>query len=135
MSLIALNGVIMQSVVDLGFICPLGFEGRTFTPPQTGLWVYATILPVSSDQSLQTVDKFTRLLQLDCNDQMNTGTAGVTGLADQALSYYYPRRLFLLNGQSARAVKSDDSNIRIYGGYQSISVSIRFKAIVSRAFS
>jgi hypothetical protein len=135
-SILALNGTIMQSFVNLALSCPLGYEGRTLDASQkSGQWAYASIMPVSSVQTLQTVDKYIRLLQVDCNDQMNAGTAGIDGLVDQVMNYYYPRRLFTYNGQGARVTKSDDSALRIFGGYQSVAVTIRFVSAVGRPFS
>jgi hypothetical protein len=137
MSITALNGVIMKSFKDLGLACPVGYEGVAFTPPDAGLWAYATIMPVSSDQRLQTADKYIRILQVDCNGDMNVGTGDLAGLIDQILSYYKPRRLFTNTAgtQKLRVKKSDDGVIRIYGGYQSAAVSITFDGSVDREFS
>lgn len=135
MSLVNLNGVIMKSLADLGMPCPFGYEGINFKPPDSGLWAYATIMPVSSDQRLQTADKYVRILQIDCNFDMNQGTGDLTGLADTILEYYAPRKLFSLGSQKLRVKKSEDGVIRIFGGYQSLVVTITFDGSVDRSFS
>jgi hypothetical protein len=149
MSLVELNGVMLQSYADLLATLtylldttpptprpvPYGYEGIPFTPPGAGLWSYATVVPVSSDQRLQTADKYIRILQIDCNDEMNIGTGRLTALCDQIMAYYKPRRLFSLNAQKLRVKKSDDAPVRIYGGYQSVALSITFDGSVDREFS
>ena len=148
MSILTLDGVMMKSFADLAATLtylvgvtptpiPVGNEGIAFVPPDTGPWAYATVLPVSSDQKLQTADKYIRILQIDCNDEMNIGTGRLKTLVDQVLTYYAPRRLFsnTAGTQKFRVKKSDDSTVRIYGGYQSCAVSITFDGFVDRAFS
>lgn len=137
MSLVVLNGVILKSFADLGLSCPFGYEGLAFVPPDTGLWAFASVLAVSSDQRLQTADKYIRMLQIDCNGDMNIGTGVLTGLVDQVLAFYYPRRLLTNTAatQKLRVKKSSDSPIRLYGGYQSIVATITFDGSVDRAFS
>src|SRR6266705_1973492 len=144
MSVQVLDGVMMKSYVDLlstltylvgatPTAIPFGSEGVVFTPPDTGPWTYATVLPVSSEQHLQTADKYIRILQIDCNDEMNIGTGRLkTGLVDKVLDYYAPRRLFTNTEgtQKFRVKKSSDGTVRIYGGYQSVAVSITFDGSV-----
>jgi hypothetical protein len=115
----------------------VGYEGISFDPPNTGPWLEASSLAVSSNQQLQTVDKYIRILQIDVNDEMNIGTGRLKTLVDQVLAWYKPRRLFTNADatQKFRVKKSDDSPRRIYGGYQSIVVSITFDGSVDRAFS
>jgi hypothetical protein len=149
-SIQALDGVMMKSVVDLVATpltylaasgtptpVPVGYEGKTFTPPITGPWLEASSLSVSSDQRLQTADKYIRILQIDVNDEMNIGTGRLKALVDQVLAWYKPRRLFknAEATQGFRVKKRDDSSRHIYGGYQSIVVSVTFDGSVDREFS
>lgn len=148
MSVLLLDGIMMKSFNALAATMtylvgttptPVAFgnEGVAFKPPDTGPWMYATALPVSNDEKLQTVDKFVRILQIDCNDEMNIGTGRLKTIADKVLAYYWPRRLFnnTANTQKFRVRSTADSPVRIYGGYQSIAVSITFDGSVDRPFS
>ncbi len=145
-----IDGIMMKSYTDLmatltylnalavATPIPYGSEGIAFTPPDTGPYTYATVLPVSNDQSLQTVDKYIRMLQIDCFDEMNIGTGRLKkGLVGQILAYYKPRRLFAntANTQKLRIKRSQDNTVRIYGGYQQVALTITFDGSVDRAFS
>lgn len=148
-SILDLDGVMMKSYDDLlstltwtfnGVATPIPFgnENIPFKPPNEGPWAFATILPVKSDQSLQTVDKYIRILQIDCNDDMNIGTGRLKALlVTKVLAYYAPRRLFsnTAGTQKFRVKKSDDGGVRNFGGHQQGVVSVTFDGSLDRAFS
>lgn len=148
LSILDIDGVLMKSYEDLlstlmwsynGVDIPIQFgnEGVPFKPPKEGLWAFASIMPVKSDQSLQTVDKYIRILQVDCNDDMNAGTGRLKALlVRKVLAYYSPRRLFSNTAGTLkfRVRKSEDGGVRNFGGHQQASVSITFDGSLDRAF-
>lgn len=145
-SVFNLEAVMWQSAVDcvtslqqtLGGVpnsqVPSIFEGVAANPPDTGQYVYVTMLPISSDHKLQTLDRYVRALQLDLYDQMNIGTGGLRSLRDQVDGFYLPRRIFSYTGQNATVIDTDESARREYGGYQVISFTVKFRASIVRQY-
>lgn len=119
---------------------PIGYQGQPFTPPTPDgtdnvQWASVNLIPASVEQNLQTLDKVRELLQIDIKGPMNHGTAKLTALRDQLLTYFRPRRLFTRNGQNAKVRKTSATNILIFGGWQQISVTVTFGFSAERAFS
>lgn len=113
----------------------IGYEGVAFTPPDNISWAYVSLMPTLLDSRLQTVDIDRQILQIDLSGPMNQGTAELYARLDALMSYFSPRRLFTFKGQGAKVTKRARSNWRTYGGWESISLSVYFVAVVPRPFS
>lgn len=137
------EATIMQALADFTWPTdpfPVGLQGQPFSPPSPDgtdsvMWALVNLIPVSVEQNLQTLDKVREMLQIDIKGQMNHGTAKLTALRDQLLTYFAPRRLFTRNGQNAKVRRTSASNVLIFGGWQQISVTVTFGFSAERAFS
>lgn len=119
---------------------PVGYQGQPFTPPTPDgtdavMWAVVNLIPVSAAQNLQTLDKVRELLQIDIKGPMNHGTARLTALRDQLLTYFAPRRLFKRNGQGAKVRQRSATNVLIFGGWQQITITVTFGFVAARDFS
>jgi hypothetical protein len=131
----AVDYAILAAVKAFAWDIPLaavGYEGVAFTPPDNQPWAYVTLMPVATDSTLQTVDKDRQLLQIDLSGPMNQGTADLYQRRDALMAYFLPRKLFTFNGQNVRVKNRSRSNWRTYGGWEVISVSVTFEAVIDR---
>jgi hypothetical protein len=134
MSRSAIVSAVNQAWDDAGTDLPTAFEGRGFTKPAQAPWAQLWLMPVSSDQSLQTVDKEKYILQVDLNYPPNLGTQALTDMADQLKAYFAPRSRFSSHGQSfwveSRTLGRVRDNV---SGWQYCNLSVTFNAVVDRS--
>lgn len=133
MSRTAIASAVNQAWDDAGTDLPAAFEGRAFTKIPDKPWAQLNLLPVSSDQSLQTVDKEKFILQIDLNFPQNLGTKALTDMADQLLAHFKPFKRFASTGQSIRIISRELGRVRDnVAGWQYQNLSVTFDAVTAR---
>lgn len=136
MSRTAIASAVNQAWDDAGIDLPVNgtsFEGRAFVNPVNLPWAQLTLMPVSSDQRLQTVDKEKFLLQIDLYFPPNLGTKALTDMADQLMAYFKPFKRFASTAQAIRILSRELGRIRDnVGGWQYCNLTVTFDAVTAR---
>jgi hypothetical protein len=131
--LVNVQATVVQSYLDGGFGLSTAYEGFTFTPVYPTPWARLWWLPVSRNQRLQTIDRVLGILQVDLSYERDQGTAAIRGKAAEVMAYYAPHRSFTSNAQTIAVRSTEESSLREAEGWQRMSVSITFKAAVTRS--
>lgn len=133
MSRTAIASAVSQAWDDAGTDLPTAFEGRAFAKPTNAPWAQLWLMPVSSDQTLQTVDKEKFILQIDLNFPPNLGAKALTDMADQLCAYFKPNARFASTGQAICIKSRDLGRVRDnVGGWQYANISVTFYAVTPR---
>jgi len=135
MSLIDIDGALIQAYQDMNLDLPTGFEGMHFDPPTNSHYAMAFIVPAGSDPATLGVsgtDRHTGFMQIDFYADLRDGRATLVGYAQAVRDQYVAGKWFTRNGQNVRVVRVDRTGIRQDDGKLRLTVTVFFEADTTR---
>lgn len=133
MSVLDIDGALIQAYIDLDLGLSTAYEGVEFEPPTTNgaKWASVFIVPAVTDfNSLGSngTDLHTGFMQIDFNVKPGIGRALLVGYYDTIRASFIGGKAFTQNSQSVRINTVERSSIRSVGGWNRISITINWEA-------
>ena len=136
MSLIDIDGALIQAYIDLGIGLATAYENEEFTPPTTGPdWAAVSIVPASIDYNSlgeNGEDLHTGFMQVDFNTKHGTGRAALIGYAQTLRDGFIGGKGYTHNSQNVRIDTVERSSVREVDGWMRISITVNWEATTIR---
>lgn len=130
MSLLSIDGALIQAYLDLCLDLPTAYEGVHFKPPESD-WAAVFIVPASSDPATLGVngsDRHTGFMQIDFNTEQGSGRATLIDYAQTVRDAFVAGKWFTQDGQNVRITSVSRTNIREVDGWMRLTVTVNFEA-------
>lgn len=131
MSLIDIDGALIQGYIDIGQALPTAYEGADFKPPSNAPWASVFIIPADSPPATLGaggMDEHIGFMQIDYNTPAGAGRAGLIAYAQAVRNQFVAGKTFTRNSQTVTVDSVDRSNIRHVDGWLRISLTINWTA-------
>jgi len=131
MSLINMDGALIQAYVSANLGLSTAYEGADFTPPASADWAAVSILPASTAPvTLGKLgeDEHLGIMQIDFSSRPGRGRATLIGYAQSILTAFVAGKSFSRSGQYVTIESVSRSPIRQVDGWLRVSVSISWIA-------
>ena len=136
MSMIDIDGALIQAYIDLGLGLATAYEGEHFKPPTNGAdWARLFIVPADSSPATLGVngeDFHTGFMQVDFNTELGNGRAALIAYAQAMRDEFVAGKGYTRDSQNVRVVSTQRSSIREVDGYLRLSVTVFFEAATIR---
>lgn len=135
MSLINIDGALIQAYIDIGQALSTAYEGAEFKPPSNTDWAAVFIVPASTAPSSSWIsgdDEHLGFMQIDYNTRPGKGRASLIAYAQQALDQFVAGKSFTRSSQYVTIESASRSQIREVDGYLRVSVTINWIARTTR---
>ena len=135
MTMIKMDGALIQAYIDLGLGLSTAYENDHFKPPANADWAQISIVPAGSAAFTLGVngeDLHTGFMQIDFNVKPGSGRAQLMTYAQAIRDEYVIGKGYTLDDQSVRVTGADRSSIRPVDGWTRISMTIYFEATTIR---
>lgn len=137
MSILQVNGALVQAYKDLNLSLPTAYEARDFKVPADTAWAAVFNLPASlavdtlGDDGL---NRYVGLFQIDFHSRDNSGTAVLLNYADTVIAAFPPGKRVSYEDQEVRLRRVSPTPIRRGEGSAGyvISLSVYWEAWMQR---
>lgn len=131
MSLVDIDGALVQGYLDMSLGLSTAYEGRQFEPTAATNWAAVFIVPASTTvDSLGAggMDLHTGFMQIDFNIPPDKGRAQLITYAQACRAQFVAGKGFSRNSQYVRIVSTERSQIRRVDAWMRISVTVNWEA-------
>jgi hypothetical protein len=136
MSMLDIDGALIQAYVDLGMGLSTAYEGVHFDPPKDGTdWASVFIVPATIDYNSlgnNGEDIHIGFMQIDFNVEHGVGRAALLGYAQQIRDEFTGGKGYTQNSQNVRIDTVDRTAVRESDGWMTISVTVNWEATTIR---
>jgi len=132
MSILDIDGALIQAYVDLGLGLSTAYENAHFVPPTDGsAWAAVFIVPAVTDfftLGSNGEDLHTGFMQIDFNVAHGTGRAALVGYYNSVRASFIGGKAFTKNSQSVQITTVERSSVREADGWMRLSVTVNWQA-------
>lgn len=135
MSLINIDGALIQAYKGVAPAIPYGIEGRKFKQPAQGNWAFLTINPATSGPVTNFdmgQDLHTGYLQIDFNTEPGKGRAALIGYAQAMMDQFVAGKGFTRGGQVVVINRTERSPITLVDEWLRLTVTVFYEAATTR---
>ena len=132
MSMILIDGALIQGYVDLAMGLSTAYEGEEFAPPTDGSdWAALFIVPAVIDFNslgVNGTDLHTGFMQIDFNVPHGKGRAALIGYAQTIRDEFTGGKTYTKSTQNVRITNTERSSVREEDGWMRLSVTVNWEA-------
>lgn len=131
MSLVDIDGALVQGYLAMALGLPTAYEGVKFTPPDTSDWASVFIVPADSDPfslGVNGTDLHVGFMQIDFNTEPGKGRAGLTAYAQAVRDAFIVGKGYTRNSQNVRITSTSRSQVRRVDSWLRLSMTVNWQA-------
>jgi len=132
MTMINIDGALIQAYIDLAMGLDTAYENEQFTPPTDGSdWASVFIVPASTDFNslgVNGTDLHSGFMQIDFNTKHGTGRAALVGYAQTIRNEFVGGKGYTRSSQNVRITTVERTSVREVDGWMRLSVTVNWEA-------
>ena len=132
MSMLDIDGALIQGYLDMSLALDTAYENADFTPPTDGSdWAAVFIVPALIDFNslgVNGTDLHQGFMQIDFNTKHNTGRAVLLGYAQACRDEFVGGKGYTQNSQNVRITNTERTPVTNEDGWAKLSVTVNWEA-------